>query len=159
MPDSPLLIRRATNTDMDAMIAVVNAAFAIEIFLEGTRTDHDRMAEMMKKGEFLLTEEAGCVVSCVYTEIRGMRGYFGMLAVDPKHQGRGLGRKMIDAAEAHLRQAGCQHVDIAVLSLRPELPSLYRKLGYIQTATEEFRPSRPLKPGFKCHVIVMSKPL
>jgi ribosomal protein S18 acetylase RimI-like enzyme len=116
------------------------------------------MAEMMQNGEFLLADEAGRVVACVYVELRGTRGYFGMLAVDPKRQGEGIGRTMIEAAESYLRQAGCQHVDIAVLSLRPELPGLYRELGYAQTSTEEFRPSRPLKPGFECHVILMSKP-
>lgn len=160
MSDSPpLLIRRATLEDMDDMIAVVNAAFAIETFLEGRRTDRERMSAMMHSGEFLLAEQGGRIVACVYVEQRVSRGYFGMLAVDPKRQGEGLGRKMIEATENRFRQAGCTHVDIAVLSLRSELLAFYQKLGYTQTGTEEFRPSRPLKPGVKCHVILMSKPL
>ena len=82
-----------------------------------------------------------------------------MLAVEPSWQGTGLGRRMMAAAEEHCAQAGCEGVDIAVLSLRPELLPLYRKLGYAESGTEEFHPSRPLKPGIQCHCIILSKPL
>jgi GNAT superfamily N-acetyltransferase len=153
-------IRVATACDMDMMIAVVNAAFAVEHFIEGTRTDAERMLRMMQKGEFLVAEDGtGRVVASAYTELRGERGYFGMLAVDPSRQGRGLGRVMIEAAEDHCRVRGCRWMDISVLTLRQELLPFYRKLGYAETRMEEFRPSRPLKPGFECRSIVMSKAL
>src|SRR6185312_2560266 len=154
-----LRIRVATAADMPTMIHIVNAAFTIEDFLEGTRTDEQRMTEMMKKGTFLVAETAGDIVASVYCEMRGERAYFGMLAVDPLQQGTGLGRKMIDAAESFSRENGAKVIDIAVLNLRPELPPLYRKFGYIEMGTEEFKPSRPLKPGVECHAIIMSKQL
>jgi GNAT superfamily N-acetyltransferase len=157
-PESAARIRVADAKDVAAMVPIVNAAFAIETFLTGTRTDHNGMATMMGKGEFLLAERgSGRVVACVYTELRGGRGYFGMLAVDRSEQGTGLGRRMVEAAEGHCRRRGCTAMDITVLSLRPELPPFYRKLGYIETGTEEFHPSRPLKDGVECHCIVMSK--
>lgn len=157
---SPISIRKVTPRDMASMIPVVNAAFAIETFLDGTRTDEERMAEMMRKGEFLLAErEPGRIAACVYTELRGEREYFGMLAVDPSEQGTGLGRRMVEAAEGHCRRHGCKAMDITVLNLRPELPPFYRELGYVETGTEEFHPSRPLKDGIECHCIVMSKAL
>ena len=157
---SPVRIRTATAADMPAMIPVVNAAFAIETFLDGTRTDEERMAEMMRKGDFLVAENpAGQVVATVYVEVRGERGYFGMLAIDPRQQGTGLGRRMVEAAEKHCRQHRCKHVDIVVLSLRTDLPPFYRKLGYVETGREEFRTSRPLKDGAECHGITMSKAL
>jgi len=153
-------IRIATSHDLAAMISLVNAAFSIEKFLEGPRTDETRMGEMMKKGQMLLAENgAGEVVGAVYVELRGERGYFGMLAVDPSRQGTGLGRLMVEAAEHHARRHGCTLMDISVLSLRPELLPFYRKLGYTESGTEEFRPSRPLKPGVQCYCFVMSKPL
>ena len=157
---SPVHIRAATAADMPAMIPVVNTAFAIETFLDGTRTDEERMAEMMGKGEFLVAEDdAGQVVATVYIEVRGERGYFGMLAVDSRRQGTGLGRRMVEAAENHCRQHGCKQVDIVVLSLRTDLPPFYRKLGYVETGREDFRTSRPLKDGVECHGITMSKAL
>jgi ribosomal protein S18 acetylase RimI-like enzyme len=158
--DPTVRIRPATAADVAAMIPIVNAAFSVETFLDGTRTDEERMTGMMHEGEFLLAERApGRVVACVYTELRGKRGYFGMLAVDPSEQGAGLGRRMVDAAEDYCRERGCDFMDITVLNLRPELAPFYRKLGYIETGTEEFHPSRPLKDGVVCHCIVMSKAL
>jgi ribosomal protein S18 acetylase RimI-like enzyme len=158
--DLPASIRVATPMDMEKMIEVVNAAFAIETFLESTRTDERRMAEMMRKGEFLVSEgTGGKIVACIYVERRVERGYFGMLAVDPAHQHKGLGRTMVGVAESHCCQRGCAAMDITVLSLRPELVAFYSRLGYVRTGTEEFHPSRPLKAGVTCHGIVMSKHL
>jgi N-acetylglutamate synthase-like GNAT family acetyltransferase len=159
MTDSPNIhIRVATMDDRAAMMPAINAAFAIEKFLEGTRTDEARLSEMMESGEFLIAQNAsGKIIACAYTESKGERGYLGMLAVDPAEQGKGLGRVMVDAVEDYCRKRGCSGVDLVVISLRSDLPPFYRKLGYVETGTEEFHPSRKLKPGVQCHCIVMSK--
>jgi len=52
-----------------------------------------------------------------------------------------------------------RYVDVKVLSLRPELPPIYRRFGYRETGAEEFKAPRPLKDGVECHCIVMSKSL
>lgn len=159
-PPSDIRIRVATMDDRPAMMPAINQAFAIETFLEGTRTDELRLAEMMETGEFLVAQNgSGKIVASVYVEIKGKRGYLGMLAVDPAEQGRGLGGVMVDAVEDYCRSKGCSGVDLVVISLRTDLPPFYRKLGYAETATEEFRPSRKLKPGVECHCVVMSKEL
>ncbi|HEX8816943.1 MAG TPA: GNAT family N-acetyltransferase [Terriglobales bacterium] len=153
-------VRLATADDIPLIASLTNAAFSIEAFITGTRTDEPGVAEMMQKGIFLVAENPDHrVVASVYIELRGSRAYFGMLAVDPSQQGTGLGRLMVEAAENHARQHGCSFMDITVLSQRPELLPLYRKLGYTETGTEEFHPNRPLKPGVKCHCITMSNPL
>lgn len=158
--NSHLVMRRASANDCAAMVELINSAFAIEKFIEGNRTNENELVERMRKGEFLLGhDESGALVAVVYVELRGARGYFGMLSVDPKRQGNGIGRKMVEAAEAYCREKGCTAMDLTVLSLRPELPPLYRKLGYVESGTEEFRPARPLKDSLECHCIVMSKKL
>lgn len=155
-----LRFRVATAEDSSRLIALINAAFAIETFLDYTRTDAVRLAAMMEKGSILVAEDAqGQMLGSVYTEVRGKRGYLGMLAVDPAHQKGGLGRRIVAAAEKRFSQLGCEAVDITVLSLRPELPPIYRRFGYVETGTEEFVPSRPLQKGLECHCIVMSKRL
>ena len=65
----------------------------------------------------------------------------------------------MQAAEDYCREHGCKFMDITVLDLRPELPPFDRKLGYVETGTEEFHPSRPLTEGVECHCIAMSKGL
>lgn len=139
---------------------MINAAFAIETFLEGTRTDDERLAAMMQQGEILLAEEpSGQILASIYAETRGNRGYLGQLAVDPVHQRSGLGKQMLAAAEDHFRARGCEAIDITVLSLRPELLPIYSRMGFVETGTEEFRMSRALRDGQQCHCIKMSKPL
>jgi ribosomal protein S18 acetylase RimI-like enzyme len=152
-------IRHARSGDIPALVSVINQAFAIEKFLAGTRTDEERLAATMREGILLLAERDGQTLACVYVELRGERAYFGMLAVDPNQQGQGLGKLMTDAAEQYGRNPSCKCMGIGVLSLRPELLPFYRNLGYQETGTEEFRPSRPLQGKVSCHCIVMSKPL
>jgi len=160
MKSSLSAIRVATLADRAAMLAIINAAFAIETFIAGTRTNDAELASMMEKGIFLLgLGEHDQIVASVYVEIKGEHGYFGMLSIEPAQQGKGFSRTMVQAAEDYCRKQGCTAMDLTVLSLRTELPPLYRKFGYLETGTDEFRPSRPLKDGLECHLIVMSKDL
>lgn len=153
-------VREATAADADRLIPLINAAFAVETFLKGPRTDPERLAAAIKNGAILLAEDAGGgIAASVYVELRGNRGYAGMLAVNPGRQRTGLGARMMGEAEAYLRRHGCEAVDITVLSLRPELPPLYRKLGFVETGTEPFVYPHPIEGGRKCYCIVMSKPL
>src|SRR5689334_2392766 len=108
MTADAIRIRTATPDDRDAMSSIINAAFAIETFLDGTRTDDARLTRMMETGTFLLAEDSSSrIVASVYTEIRGDRGYLGVLAVDPACQGAGLGRRMVQEAEDYCRRLGC----------------------------------------------------
>jgi GNAT superfamily N-acetyltransferase len=153
-------IRAASLADSAAITALSNAAFAIETFLEGLRTDPQRVAEMMRLGTFLVAIGRGeQIVASVYVELRGVRGYFGMLAVDPMLQGKGLGARMVRAAEDYCRERGCKAMDITVLSLRQELLPFYHRLGYQETGTEDFQPSRSLKSDARCYSILLSKNL
>lgn len=155
-----LKIRAATAADEERLISLINSAFAIETFLEGDRTNPERMAEAMAKGVFLVAEDAAeRMAACVYTEIKGERGYVGLLAVDPARQEQGIGRRMMQAAEDRLRCHGCVAVEIIVLSLRTDLPPLYQRLGFVETSREPFTPQRKVKEGFECHAIKMSKRL
>ena len=87
----------------------------------------------------------------------GTIGYFGLIAVQPAQHGRGVGRTLVEAAEARLLGAGCRAVDIRVVDLRTELPPFYRRLGYVETGTAPF--SDPQKATRPCHFILMSKTL
>ena len=152
--------RPATAADRPRLVPLINSAFSIETFLGGTRTDDDRLAAMMETGVvFVLENGTGCLLASVYAELRGPRGYLGMLAVDPAHQGSGLARRIVQAAEDHFRRHGCHAIDITVLNMRPELLPIYRRFGFVETGTEPFHPARPIQSGVECHCIVMSKQL
>ena len=151
-------IRTAAQSDIDTLARLINAAFRVEQpFIEGDRTNPNGVRAYMEKGKFLLAEDATGLAGCVYVELRGDRGYLGLLGVDPSHQGTGLGRKLMDAAENFFRRAGCVAVDLRVVSARAPLPSFYRHLGYLETGTAPFAPDVPAK--VPCHYILMSKTL
>lgn len=151
-------IRESTPADVPAITALINRAFEVEkFFIARDRTSVAETAAMRDKGAYLLGEEEGALLACVYVEIRKDRGYFGVLSVDPGHQKRGLGRTLVDAAEDYARRAGCTAMDIRVVNLRAELPPFYDKLGYKTIATEPF--SQPEEASQPCHFLVMSKAL
>jgi ribosomal protein S18 acetylase RimI-like enzyme len=158
--ETTLAVRLATDADRARLIPLINSAFSIETFLEGTRTDEESLASMMQEGDLLAAEDGnGRLVGCVYTEVRGGRGYMGMLTVDPARQRSGLGTRIMEAAEDHLRRRGCKAIDILVLNLRTELPPIYRRHGYVETGTQHHGLHRTIKPGVEWHFIIMSKDL
>jgi GNAT superfamily N-acetyltransferase len=155
-----LSFRIAGSSDIPALAALVNSAFEIETFYEGSRTDERSIEEMIENGEFLILEDIESrLLASVYTKVHGNRGYLGMFAVRPSHQGHGLARIIIRAAENHCKIRGCDWIDVKVLSLRTVLLPFYHSLGFVETGVEEFPPLLPMKPGVECHFIRMSKPL
>jgi len=155
-----ICIRSAADDDRPRLIPLINSAFSVETFLQGPRTDEQRLAAAMEKGTVLVGEDSGGrLLASIYIELRGTHGYAGMLAVDPEYQKSGLGRRMMVAAEDHFRAHRCDTVKITVLSLRPELLPIYRRFGFVETGTEEFHYPHPLAPGLECHCIVMEKPI
>jgi GNAT superfamily N-acetyltransferase len=143
--------------DIPDLVRVINAAYEVEkFFVSGDRTDEDTLRRLMSKGAFLVTRDDGGLTGCVYVELRRARAYFGMLSVEPARQGTGLGRRLVDDAEQYARGHGCEVMDIRVVNLRPELLPFYRKLGYLERATEPVDDPRALQPF---HFILMSKHL
>jgi len=150
------LLRSAVLADVEALARLINAAFRVEQpFIEGDRIHPEGVRAYMEKGRFLLAEDAEGLTGCVYVELRGDRGYLGLLGVEPRRQGTGLGRKLMDAAENFFGEAGCVAVDLRVVSARTPLPAFYRHLGYLETGTAPLAPDVPAKVPW--HYILMSK--
>ena len=149
-------MRTATAADAADLARLINDAFIVEAFFKiGDRTSADEVVQLMNDGgEFLVTDDFS---GCVYLKCGAERAYFGMLSIDPPEQGKGLGTRLIAAAEARARQRGCRIMDIHIVNLREELPPYYRRFGYIETGTLPF--SAPERASRPCHFIVMSKAL
>ena len=150
--------RDATEDDAGPIARLINAAFLVEqFFIERDRTNPEEVRGLMKKGKFLLAEDGPDLVACIYTELRGQRGYFGMLSVEPSRQRMGMGRQLVAKAEKYFRDAGCSFCDLKIVNVRTELEMLYRQLGYVETGTSQYDDPTPTK--IPVHFIAMSKPL
>jgi GNAT superfamily N-acetyltransferase len=157
--DGNIQIRRATIADTLEITRLVNLAFrrAESFFVDGERIDIGRVRGLLEKGTFLLAEDAAGLAGCVYVELRGERGYFGLLAVEPSKQRLGLGRQLALEAEELARADGCRIMDIQTVNVRTELPAIYRKMGYAETGTAPFPAEVATKQP--CHFVIMSKAL
>jgi hypothetical protein len=83
-------IRAAETRDAEGVANPVNTAFRPErFFVDQDRTNPDKVRALVETGKFLLPEDSGSRVGCVYVELRGERGYFGLLSVDPGRQRSG----------------------------------------------------------------------
>lgn len=153
-------IRAAAPDEAPRLAALINDAFVVEAFFKvGDRTSAEEVVALIAAGgEFLvLDSEAGSMLGCLYLKCAGDRAYLGMLSIEPVEQGKGLGRRLIAAAEDRARDRACRSMDIHIVNLREELPGYYRRLGYSEQGllpfTDVEQTSRP------CHFVVMSKPL
>ncbi len=152
--------RFAVESDLPAIIALVNQAFQVEaFFILRDRLSPEDAREYFTNGRFLLAEENGALAGCVYVELRGDRCYLGLLSVDPARQKTGLGRRLVAAAEEFGREMGTHHMDLTVVNLRTELPPFYEKLGYAVVGTAPIREAMIPRVTQPCHFIRMSKPL
>ncbi len=116
-----------------------------------------RSADLMRDGRFLVLTEGESLTACVYVKLNGDRCYIGLLSVDPAKQKSGLGARMMREAEDFGRRAGCKFADIRTVNVRPELPLIYRKLGYVETGVES---AAVIKTAtMPVHFVIMTKPL
>jgi GNAT superfamily N-acetyltransferase len=162
---SEATVRVATDADCAAIRQLVNAAFGLERRIKrggGDRLDDDprELAMLMERGVFLLREQEGELIVCVYLELRGERCYLGMLSIAPERQRAGLGRQMMAAAETYAREHGAKWMDLRVVSpRREELVPLYERFGYGVQGTAEYPEAlaeKMVEPG---HFILMAKSL
>ena len=157
-------VRRAQPSDTAALTDLVNRAYEIESsFIEGKRTSAAEIEHLIRSGWFLVLEYAGGIGAAILVQGPGERAgvppshaYFGMLSVLPELQGMGLGRRLVQVAEAMAEAAGASSMSLRVINLREELSRWYKSLGYREVGTAPYNHRAVKRP---CHFIDMAKPL
>jgi ribosomal protein S18 acetylase RimI-like enzyme len=82
----------------------------------------------------LVGREAGAIVASVMVGHDGHRGWVYYVAVNPDHQGKGLGRIIMAAAEDWLRQTGVPKLQLLVRRENAKAGAFYQSLGYEEAA-------------------------
>lgn len=167
------MIVTATLADVPELNLLVNSAYRGESsregwtteadFLEGTRIFPEELQKLIDlPGSMILKylDGSGQIKGCVNIQEKDAELYLGLLTVNPKSQGQGIGRQLLKAAEALARSRGIPVIKMTVVSIRSELIEWYRKNGYHDTGerapfpTGDPRFGIPLK---KLEFIVMKK--
>lgn len=78
----------------------------------------------------LVAESGGAIVASVMVGHDGHRGMLYYVAVDPDHQGHGIGKAAVRAAEAWLEARGVWKVNLLVRSENDKVRGFYERLGY-----------------------------
>jgi GNAT superfamily N-acetyltransferase len=137
------------------LAVLVNSAYRGELaqkgwtsesyLLGGQRTDEDRLRADLaaNPGSTLLTlrdAEGDKAHACVWLQpSENDAWYVGMVTVSPLRQAGGIGRTMLEAAEAHAKARGGKTMEMTVISVRDTLIAWYERRGYRLTgATEPF---------------------
>ncbi len=147
---STLTYRAATLADIPALITLVTSAYRGDASRAGWTTEADildgaRIDAVGLKADIererstvLLAERDGQLVACAHVADDHGKGYFGMFSVDPAQQGGGIGKQVMDAAEAHAaREWGVPVMQMTVIDIRDELIAFYERRGYQRTGIKK----------------------
>ena len=61
----------------------------------------------------------------------GHRGWLNYLAVHPSCRRQGLGRQLVEEAEARLRTLGCAKINLQVRDDNTQALDFYRRIGFL----------------------------
>ncbi|MEL1252122.1 GNAT family acetyltransferase [Aurantiacibacter gilvus] len=87
-------------------------------------------AKLAEQPELLFVAVDGeAVIGSIMAGYDGHRGWLYAVAVSPSRQGEGIGRALVEHAEAALRQRGCGKVNLQVREGNPAT-GFYEQLGY-----------------------------
>jgi len=142
----------------DELLALILRAFAsMDGVIDPPSSAHLLTAESLREKAKLETVFVAIdndrIVGCVFALDRGSDFYVGKLAVDPHHQGQGVGARLMQAVEQLAREGGKDAIE---LQTRIELTAnhaAFARLGFRET-------ERTAHPGYdRPTSIIMRKAL
>lgn len=141
------MISKADIEDAAQIVQLLNSAYRGESSKQGWTTEADLIAGerrtdvttvitvMNQPGNVILkyTNDDGEIIGTVNLQQHGSRLYLGMFSVSPHLQGGGIGKQLLQAAEAHAKEVNCSSIYMSVISVRLELMDWYKRHGYVDT--------------------------
>lgn len=129
----------AGEIDIPALHALLNAAFApmagrIDPPSSLTTMSADDVACKTRDEDFFAIRENGAIVACLFGHPEADAYEVGKLAVAPAYQGKGLARRLVDAAAAHARTLGHRTLQLYARVELTENHAIYGRLGFTPSA-------------------------
>jgi ribosomal protein S18 acetylase RimI-like enzyme len=131
---SGALLRPATAADVPRLTELVSAAYGpyVERLGGPPRPMTDDYADVVRGGRVMVAERAGEIVGLIVLGVSDEGFYVDNIAVDPSHQGSGVGRALLDHAEVAARRAGFDSIYLYTHEKLTENLALYSRIGYVE---------------------------
>ena len=125
------MIHPATSQKLDELIRLEKACFDHDRL---TRTDFRRALRSIRS-LVLVAEDGDQVLAYALLHVHGRKGHLQSLAVSPTARRKGLGRRLITAAEEAARARGAHHMQLELREDNGAAEALYTSLGYSHHGT------------------------
>ena len=123
-----ILIRKTQINDLDGIVALENRSFKFDLF---TRKQYYYLIAKANATAFVLLVGKTIAGSAIILWRKGStKAHLYTIAVDPKFQGRGLGRKLLERCLKEARSQGCDRFSLEVRADNKPAIALYEKSGY-----------------------------
>jgi ribosomal protein S18 acetylase RimI-like enzyme len=127
-------LRPATEADVPRLAELVDAAYRHYVERIGARPRpmNDDYADVVREFQVTVAERGGEVIGLVALGVTDEGFVVDNIAVDPRHQGTGVGRALLEYAEAEARRAGFDSIYLYTHETMSENLDLYRRIGYVE---------------------------
>ena len=120
-------IRKYRDSDEDALVELWDACELTRLWNDPGRDIARKLAD--SPDLLLVGEEEWTIVGSVMAGYDGHRGWINYLAVHPSRRGRGLGRTLMEVAEARLAALGCAKINLQVREGNAGARAFYEAVG------------------------------
>jgi ribosomal protein S18 acetylase RimI-like enzyme len=141
-----MTITPATLADVPELVDLINSAYRGESskkgwtteanLIDGQRINKESLEQQITDLQTVIlknTNNEGQITGCVYLQKQRDKVYLGMLTVSPTLQANGLGKQLLNAAEAYAQSINCTAITMTVITTRTELINWYERRGYTKT--------------------------
>jgi len=127
-------LRPATLADASAVAVCVNNAFGHYIERIGMKPAPMEMdyEHEIREHQVFVVEDAGQVVGSLVLGVTEEGFLLDVIAVDPKYWGKGVGRIMLEHAEAEAKKQGFDSIYLFTHEKMTENQALYKRIGYVE---------------------------
>ncbi len=127
-------LRPATEADVDRLTEIARAAYGHYMERMGAppRPLVDDYAEVVRDFDVTVAARDGAVVGLLVLALTGEGLTIENVAVDPAAQGTGVGRILLERAEAESRRAGFDSIALYTHETMTENLDLYARIGYVE---------------------------
>jgi ribosomal protein S18 acetylase RimI-like enzyme len=156
------VLRPATVADVSRLTELAQAAYGhyVERLGGPPRPMTDDYAEVVRRFRVTVADRDDEIVGLIVLGVGDEGVVVDNVAVDPSHQGSGIGRILLDHAEVEARRAGFDSIYVYTHERMTENVAYYSRIGYVEYDSERrlaLAPARrfevaPLRVGLMCLV-------